>query len=117
MASKRGQHAPELKATPANVHDRRVFDDLVDPDNVEPGVWSDRAYHSEETGNVLQDAGYESHSMNRKFIRTIGLARAKVTIGVMNLTDNLMRYLQLTKDRKGVPVAARTGSKQAQQAV
>jgi len=29
-----------------------------------------------------------------------------VKIGLMNLTDNLMRYRQLTKDRKSVPAAA-----------
>lgn len=41
--------------------------------------------------------------MGGKFIRTIGLVRAKVKIGLMNLTYNLMRYLQLTKGREGVP--------------
>ena len=44
--------------------------------------------------------------MKGKFIRTIGLARAEVKIGLMNLTHNLMRYLQPTKGRKGAPVVA-----------
>jgi len=39
----------------------------------------------------------------KQFIRTIGLARAEVKIGLMNLTYNLMCYLQLTKGRTGVP--------------
>ena len=44
--------------------------------------------------------------MGRKFIRTVGLAQAlKVKIGLMNLTYNLMRYRQLTKDRAGAPAA------------
>ena len=30
--------------------------------------------------------------MGRKFIRTVGLARTKVKIALMNLTYNLMRY-------------------------
>jgi len=42
--------------------------------------------------------------MKGKFIRTIGLARAEVKTGLMNLTYNLMRYLQLTKGRKGAPI-------------
>lgn len=130
--------------TPANVHDSQVFDDLVDPDNADPGVWADSAYRSEETEAVLAKAGYESHicekgqagqpldaeqearnrkrskvrsrvehvfgfqqnSMGGKLIRTIGLARAEVKIGLMNLTYNLMRYLQLTKRREGAPAAA-----------
>ncbi|WP_089725905.1 IS5 family transposase [Candidatus Thiosymbion oneisti] len=130
--------------TPANVHDSRVFDDLVDPDNVAPGVWADSAYRREETEEVLQDAGYKSQRCEKgqrnrpltdeqqannrtrsqvrsrvehvfgfqenrlggKFIRTIGLAPAKVKIGLMNLTDNLMRYLQLTKDREGISAVA-----------
>jgi len=130
-------------ATPANVHDSRVLDDLIDPDNEDPGVWADSTYRSEEK-RVLEDAGYDSHinekghrthpltdeqqannrkrskirsrvehifgfqenSMKGKFIRTIGLARAEVKIGLMNLTYNLMRYLQLTKGRKGAPVVA-----------
>jgi len=51
--------------------------------------------------------------MGGKFIRTIGLARAKVKIELMNLTDNLMRYLQLTKGREGAPAVASTGQRQA----
>jgi transposase, IS5 family len=130
--------------TPANVHDSQVLDDLIDPDNEDPGVCADAAYRNEETETVLADAGYGSHicekgqagqpltaeqqgqnrrrsktrsrvehvfgfqqySMGGKRVRTIGLARAEVTIGLMNLTYNLMRYLQLTKHREGAPVAA-----------
>jgi len=42
--------------------------------------------------------------MGGNFIRTIGLARAKLKIGLMNLTYNLMRYLQLTKGRESTLV-------------
>lgn len=130
--------------TPANVHDSKVLDDLIDPDNEGPGVWADSAYRSEETEAVLEQAGYESHicekgqagqplsaeqearnrkrskvrsrvehvfgfqqnSMGGKLIRTIGLARAEVKIGLVNMTYNLMRYLQLNKRREGAPTAA-----------
>ena len=126
-----------FEVTAANVHDSQVFDELVDSDNEDPGMWADSAYHSEESESVLQEAGYESHicekgqagqplsaeqqannrtrskvrsrvehvfgyqenSMGGKFIRTIGLARAATKIGLMNLTYNLMRYLQLMKKR------------------
>jgi IS5 family transposase len=50
--------------------------------------------------------GFQQNSMGGKLIRTIGLARAAVKIGLMNMTYNLMRYLQLTKQRKGAPAAA-----------
>lgn len=50
--------------------------------------------------------GFQENSMGGKFIRTIGLARATVEIGMMNLTYNLMRYLQLMKGRDGAPAAA-----------
>jgi IS5 family transposase len=130
--------------TAANVHDSQVLDDLIDPDNEDPGVWADSAYRSEETEAVLEDAGYQSHicekgqagkslsaeqaarnrkrskvrsrvehvfgfqhnSMGGKLVRTIGLARAGVKIALMNLTYNLMRYLQLTKRRERVSAAA-----------
>jgi IS5 family transposase len=130
--------------TPANVHDSQVLDDLIDPDNEDPGVWADAAYRSVETETLLQEAGYESHicekgqagqpltaeqearnrqrSMIRsrvehvfgfqqnsnggKLVRNLGLARAEVKVGLMNLTYNLMRYLQLTKHREGAPAAA-----------
>lgn len=133
-----------FEVTPANVHDSQVLDDLIDPDNRDPGVWADSAYRSEETEAVLEDAGYESHicekgqggqplsaeqeannrkrskvrsrvehvfgfqqnSMGGKVIRTIGLARAEMKIGLMNLTYNLMRYLQLSKRRQGASAAA-----------
>lgn len=133
-----------FEVTPANVHDSQVLDDLIDPDNADPGVWADSAYRSEKTQGVLEEAGYESHicekgqagqplsaeqeannrkrskvrsrvehvfgfqenSMGGKLIRTIGLARAEVKIGLMNMTYNLMRYLQLTKRRAGAPAAA-----------
>jgi transposase, IS5 family len=50
--------------------------------------------------------GFQQNSMGGKLIRTIGKARAKVKISFMNLTYNLMRFLQLTKRRRGVPAAA-----------
>lgn len=133
-----------FEVTPANVHDSQVLDNLIDPDNEDPGVWADSAYRSEETETVLKEAGYESHicekgqagkplsaeqeannrqrskirsrvehvfgfqqnSMGGKLIRTIGLARAEVKIGLTNMTYNLMRYLQLTKRRESAPAVA-----------
>lgn len=44
--------------------------------------------------------------MGGKQIRTIGLARAMAKIGLMNLTYNLMRYLQLSRRETPVPAAA-----------
>jgi IS5 family transposase len=50
--------------------------------------------------------GFQQDSMGGELVRTIGLARADVKIGLRNLTYNLMRYLQLTKRREGAPAAA-----------
>ena len=50
--------------------------------------------------------GFQENSLGGKLIRTIGQARAAVKIGCMNLTDNLMRDLQLTKPRGGAPATA-----------
>ena len=131
----------DFTTTAANVHDSQVFDDVLDPDHIDPQVWADSAYRSEATETALSGAGYESHicekgqskqpltdaqqaanrvrsktrsrvehlfgfqqnSMGGKLIRTIGQARAAVKIGCMNLTYNLMRYLQLTKPRATAP--------------
>jgi IS5 family transposase len=50
--------------------------------------------------------GFQQNSMGGKLIRTIGKARAAVKIGCMNLTYNLMRYLQLTQPGAGATAAA-----------
>ncbi len=52
--------------------------------------------------------GYQQNSMGGKFARTIRIARAGFKIGMMNLTYNLMRYLQLEriKDRRSVSAVA-----------
>jgi IS5 family transposase len=39
--------------------------------------------------------GFQERSMGGKFIRTIGLARAKTKIGMMNLVYNMNRLIQL----------------------
>ena len=40
--------------------------------------------------------GFVENSMNGSFIRTIGIERAKATIGLMNLTYNLFRKIQIS---------------------
>jgi IS5 family transposase len=49
--------------------------------------------------------GFQQNSIGGKLICTIGLGRTEVKIGLMNMTYNLMRYLQLTKRREGAPAA------------
>jgi len=47
--------------------------------------------------------GYQENSMGGKFIRTIGIERAKTKIGLMNITYNMMRYIHLdTRKAMGV---------------
>ena len=50
--------------------------------------------------------GFQHNSMGGKLIRTIGPACAEVKVCLMNMTYNLMRYLQFTKRRQGAPIAA-----------
>ena len=39
--------------------------------------------------------GFVENSMNGSFVRNIGIARAKAKIGMMNLTYNICRGVQL----------------------
>jgi transposase, IS5 family len=39
--------------------------------------------------------GFVENSMNGSIVRTIGIARAKAKIGMMNLTYNICRCVQL----------------------
>jgi IS5 family transposase len=41
--------------------------------------------------------GFIENSMHGSYIRTIGIVRATATIGLMNLTYNMFRYIQLQK--------------------
>jgi IS5 family transposase len=41
--------------------------------------------------------GFQQNSMGGKFLRCIGLARARLRIGMMNLVYNLMRFVQLQR--------------------
>ncbi|MEK7762983.1 MAG: IS5 family transposase [Nitrospirota bacterium] len=45
--------------------------------------------------------GFIENSMNGSFIRTIGIKRATAVIGLMNLTYNMFRYMQLVSLHSG----------------
>jgi len=119
--------------TDASVHDSQVFGDLLDEGNRSKDVYTDSAYRSEETLEMLRKEGYREHLQrkgcrNRKLtrwekqgnhtrskirsrvehvfgvqammagdllLRTIGLARAWVKIGLRNLAYNMFRYQTL----------------------
>ena len=50
--------------------------------------------------------GFQQNSRGGKLMRTIGKAKAEAKIGCMNLTDSLMRDLQLTKPKVDAPALA-----------
>lgn len=50
--------------------------------------------------------GVQENSLGGKLVRTIGLARATVKIGLMNLSYNLKRYVYLNRRGVSAPVAA-----------
>jgi IS5 family transposase len=41
--------------------------------------------------------GFMEHSMNRLYVRSIGMARANGFVGLVNLTYNLFRYEQIMR--------------------
>ena len=41
--------------------------------------------------------GFMENTMNRLYIRTVGLARATAVIGLINLTYNMSRYEQIIR--------------------
>ena len=43
--------------------------------------------------------GFQQNSRGGKFIRTIGISRARAKIGLMNLAYNMKRYVYLTKNK------------------
>lgn len=129
--------------TDASVHDSRVFDRLLDPDNSGKQVWADSAYRSEEIDQTLKRRGlknqikykgcrhaplteakrrvnrkrsgirapvehifaFQKNSLGGKFIRTIGIIRARAKIGLMNLAYNMKRYIYLTKSKPALSTA------------
>jgi IS5 family transposase len=58
-----------------------------------------RANHARSRirGRVEHVFGFQENSMGGKFIRCIGLARAELRIGLMNLVYNFMRLIQLQR--------------------
>ena len=43
--------------------------------------------------------GFQQNSLGGKFIRTTGILRARIKIGLMNLAYNMKRYVYLTKNK------------------
>ena len=58
-----------FKVTSAEVHDSKVFDELLDSGNSSRDVWADSAYRSQERVSALRDMGYREH-LQRKGSRS-----------------------------------------------
>ena len=85
---------------------------LTEKDKGQP-LYADSAYTGEEQEKVYKKKkannkeksrtharvehifGFVENSMNGSFVRNIGIARAKAKIGMMNLTYNICRCVQL----------------------
>ena len=73
---------------------------LTEKDEGQP-LYADSAYTGEEQEKsrtrvrVEHLFGFVENSMNGSFVRTIGFTRAKAKIGMMNLTYNICRCVQL----------------------
>jgi IS5 family transposase len=57
----------KFKITGASVHDSRVLDNILDPNNACQNVWADSAYRSEEQETSLQEQGRTSHIHERAY--------------------------------------------------
>lgn len=51
----------EYEVTPASTHDSQVFEDLLDQDNTSCDVWTDSAYRSRDTLDMLRWRGFREH--------------------------------------------------------
>ena len=73
---------------------------LTEKDEGQP-LYADSEYTREEQEKsrtrvrVEHLFGFVENSMNGPFVRTIGFTRAKAKIGIMNLTYNICRCVQL----------------------
>lgn len=56
------------EVTDASVHDSRVFEELLDENNMSRDVWADAAYRSEDAVESLEADGYREH-IQRKGVR------------------------------------------------
>ncbi|NOZ09858.1 MAG: IS5 family transposase [Gammaproteobacteria bacterium] len=88
------------------------------------GRYKSQVHHKGKRGKALSEAkqkvnqarskvrarvehvfGYQENSMGGKFIRTIGINRARTKIALMNLTYNMMRFLLLERRTIGIIAA------------
>lgn len=64
----------EYQVTDASVHDSKVFEELLDPNNTSQAVWADSAYRSQEKEARLKEKGYRSQ-VQRKGRRNVPLSQ------------------------------------------
>jgi hypothetical protein len=77
----------------ASVHDSQKLDEVLDQSNTSNEVWADSAYRS----RVEHVFGDQENAMGGIFVRTIGIARAAMKIGMMNLVYNMRRLVSLQR--------------------
>jgi IS5 family transposase len=92
--------------TSASVHDSQKLDDLLDPDNTASTVWAKPLTARQEAANKTRSSvrarvehvfGNQHTSMGGKLVRTIGIVRATMKIGMQNLAYNMRRLVVLER--------------------
>jgi len=79
----------------------QAMEELLTEKDEGQSLYADSAYTGEEQEKsrtrvrVEHLFGFVENSMNGSFVRTIGFTRAKAKIGMMNLTYNICRCVQL----------------------
>ncbi len=74
---------------------------IITPNKAKYPEWSDQSRENSRRAKIRKRVehvfGFMENSMNKMFVRTIGLMRAKTKIGLMNLVYNLCRFEQLER--------------------
>ena len=96
-----------FEVTSASVHDSQIFECLIDEENTSRAVWADSAYRSHihtkgQAGKPLSEAQQRANKKRSRhkqmagdFVRTIGHARARLKLGLINMAYNMKRWRYL----------------------
>ena len=68
----------DYRVTPANVHDSRCFEELLDENAADKGVWADSAYSGTALNEAVRAKGLEPHICEKRLPQPPSDTEAKV---------------------------------------
>ncbi|MCP1238060.1 IS5/IS1182 family transposase, partial [Gluconobacter kondonii] len=70
----------------------------LDKTNTASSVWADTAYRSKANEDFMEKQGFaDQKSQTGLFVRTVGITRATMRIGLANIVYNIRRFLLLER--------------------